>query len=145
MMLATFVQVCRSGWAQPGLVKTYIHTSIHIYFQTCALTTQYLYPLCTIHQGRYLFGRHCRCGQQRYICTGLSGFYAFEIVGMYICISVVCVFACLLKVCKFVSLPSITYLTYIALNLRDRASATLPFLDWDLISVLSCSVSIGQR
>ncbi len=65
----------------------------------------------SIPWGRYLFERHCRCGQQRYICTGLSGFYAFEIVYMHICISVgdyVCVFACLLKVCKFVSSPSIT-------------------------------------
>ena len=145
-MLVTFVQVCRSGWAQPGLVKTYIHTSIHIYIQTCALTTQYLYTLCTV-QGRYLFGRHCRCGQQRYICSGLSGFYAFEIVCVHVCICVgeyVCVFACLLNVCKFVSLPSINYLIYIALNPRDRASATLPPLDWDLMSVLSCPLSVGQ-
>ena len=95
-------------------IHIYVHTYIiQVYIHTYTVTTQYLYTLCTI-QGRYLFGRHCRCGQQRYICTGLSGFYAFESVCVHICICVgeyVFICACLLKVCKFVSLPSINLLT----------------------------------
>ena len=77
------------------------------------VTTQYLYTLCTI-QGRYLLGRHCRFKQQRYICSGLCDFYAFDSVCMHVCICVgayVCVFACFLNVCKFACLPSIDYLT----------------------------------
>ncbi len=106
-----------------SLVNTYIIYS-STYIHTCALTTQYLYTLFTI-QGRYLFGRHCRCGQQRYICSGLSGFYAFESVCMHICISVsdyVCVFACLLKVCKLVSLPKS--------RLTSATVRAQPYLPW---------------
>jgi hypothetical protein len=49
------------------IIQVYIHKYIHTnYIHTYTVTTQYLYPLCTI-QGRYLLGRrHCRCGQQRY-------------------------------------------------------------------------------
>ena len=134
-----------------SLVNTYIYTYIHTYIQVHAYIHVHLQrsisiPCVPFRVAISSEGTADADSSAMYVLA----FLFFMHLRMYVCIFVYAqvivyvFFACLLNVCKFVSLPNINPLTYIALNLRDRASATLPPLDWDLMSVFICREKIEQ-